>query len=399
MSNLTRRGFLCRGGACAVGAAMATSALGTARQLLAADAAPTSAPAAKGERVTQIKCDKQYSESLDGGKAQCNICPNACVLEKDQVSFCRDRVNHDGVLYTHAYNNPCVLSPDPIEKLPFYHYSPGGQVLSIAAAGCNLRCLYCQNFAQSQVRPDEIKDKHYVTKEDAVEGAISKKFSAIAFTYTDAVAFYEYARDIAAHAAANKVKVVMGTGAYINPAPLKEWCKHIDAFSVTLKGFNDKFYNKVIGAKLKPVLDALTTIRESGKWLEVVSLVVPGYNDSPAEMKEMCKWVKTTLGENTPIHFERFVPQYKLKDLPKTPTPTLEACHKIALDEGLKFAYLCNVSPHEANNTYCPSCKAALVKRLGFSTLSNTIENGQCPKCQAKIPGFFPATEKADTKG
>lgn len=289
---------------------------------------------------------------------------------------------------THAYGNPCIISVDPVEKLPLCHFLPGERTLSLAVAGCNLRCLYCQNWQQSQARPEDLRS-FSLPPQEAVRGAQGKGLPIIAYTYTEPVAFSEYMLDVARLAKQAGLRNVCATAAFINPEPLRELCQVIDAFAVALKGFDDTFYERVVGAPLGPVLKALETLREEGVWFEVVNLVIPTFNDDLKKVRAMCAWIRTHLGAETPVHFGRFVPEYKLKNLPRTPVPTLERCREVALEEGLRYVYLFNVAPHEASHTYCPSCRTKLVERLGFQVLQNRLSQGRCPRCRAPIPGVW----------
>lgn len=343
---------------------------------------------AEGPAPTRIEVDPAFYKRLDNDRTQCFVCPLHCVLNPGETCFCRTRNNVDGRLLSFAYNNPCVLTIDAIEKLPLSHFLPGTQTLSLAVGGCNLRCLYCQNWDQSQARPETLKNFE-VTKEKASDGAKKKDCKTIAYTYTDPVAFYEYMRDVSAFAKEKGIRNVCATALFIEKEPLRALCKSIDAFAVALKGFDEKFYDKVLGSQLKPVLDALVTLKEEKSWLEVVTLVVPTYNDDLGKIREQCKWHRKNLGADTPLHFGRFEPQYKLQELPRTPAETLEKCRAIGFEEGLKHVYIFNVSPHEGNNTFCPNCKAAVIQRLGFKILENTTKDGVCPKCRAKLPGVW----------
>lgn len=287
---------------------------------------------------------------------------------------------------THAYENPCVISVDSIEKLPLNHFMPGENNISIAVGGCNVRCIYCQNWQQSQSKPEELKTFSLSTSE-AVAGSKKKECGIIAYTYTEPVAFFEYMIDVATIAKEKNVKNVCATALSINTEPLKELCKVIDAFSISIKGFTEQFYDKVVGCRLDPILKGIETIKKENKWLELVNLIVPTYNDNLKDIKNMCKWIKEHVGSETPLHFGRFVPEYKLRDLPRTPVQTLEKCREIALETGLKHVYIFNVSPHEGNSTYCPKCSSKIIERLGFKVLDNKIKNGKCGKCNTKIAG------------
>ncbi|MBI2931668.1 MAG: AmmeMemoRadiSam system radical SAM enzyme [Planctomycetes bacterium] len=342
--------------------------------------------AAKSNFLKEI--DARYYKHLDHKQTQCLVCPLNCILQPGQTCFCRTRRNHDGTLLSHAYNNPCTLSIDPIEKLPLAHFLPGESTLSLAVGGCNLRCLYCQNWQQSQVKPEELKTFD-LPREKAVEGAAKKEVRILAYTYTEPVAFYEYARDVSVLAKEKGLKNVVATALFINPDPLRELCKTTDAFAVALKGFDEKFYEKVLGSDLKPVLRGLEVIREEKTWLEIVTLVVPGYNDDLAKIKEMTGWIAKNLGTKVPLHFGRFVPEYRLKDLPRTPVETLEKCRQIALDAGLEHVLIFNVSPHEGNNTRCARCKKEVIQRLGFKTIESHHTKGVCDYCKTRLPGVW----------
>ena len=221
-----------------------------------------------GKEDSLYEVDSKYYKRLAGGEVQCFICPLNCVLKDGETCFCRTRKNHSGRLYSHAYNNPCVIRIDPVEKTPLNHFLPGTQTLSIATGGCNLRCLYCQNWQQSQEKPDELKNFNLASWQ-VVKGAKDKGCKTIAYTYTEPVAFYEYMRDVAVFSSQKGVRNVMASAGYINPEPLKELCRHMDGFAVALKGFDEKYFEKVCGSHIAPVLEALKIIKEEGKWLEI----------------------------------------------------------------------------------------------------------------------------------
>jgi len=317
-----------------------------------------------------------------------------CVLAEGKTCFCRTRTNIKGTLYSRAWGNPCIVSLDPIEKLPLSNYLPGETVVSLATGGCNLRCTYCQNWEQSQKKPDDVKPTFDLDPGQAVASAVKKEVGTIAFTYTEPTAFLEYTFDIAAEAKRKGVRCVSGTAAYINKRPIREACKVIDAFSVTLKGFDETFYKKVCAVELKPVLSAIEEIKSEGRWLELSTLIVPTYNDDIGKVKEMAKWIRKTLGTKVPWHFARFVPRYKLRNVPQTPVQTLEDARKVALDEGIEFVYTSNIAPHEGNNTRCPKCDRMLIERVGFRVIENTIKTGRC-RCGKSIAGVFDKRTKS----
>ncbi|MEW6745431.1 MAG: AmmeMemoRadiSam system radical SAM enzyme [Planctomycetota bacterium] len=336
----------------------------------------------------EIEVDPKYYTKLSQDRTQCFICPLLCILKPGETCFCRTRNNVDGRLVSFAYNNPCLLSIDPIEKMPLAHFLPGTETLSLAVGGCNLRCLYCQNWEQSQTRPERLQTFD-LPKEKAVEGAEHKSCATMAYTYTEPVVFLEYMRDVSALAKERGLRNVCATALFVEPSPLREVARTIDAFTVSLKSFDEKFYDKVCGSRLKPVLEALVVLKEEKVWTEVVTLVVPTYNDDLATIRKQCKWHRKNLGAETPLHFGRFVPQYKLQDLPRTPVETLEKCCDIAKEEGLEQVYIFNVSPHDRNNTYCAKCDTLLIRRLGFKILENGLKDGKCGKCGRKVPGVW----------
>jgi pyruvate formate lyase activating enzyme len=291
-------------------------------------------------------------------------------------------------LLSHAYGNPCIVSKDPIEKTPLCHFLPGQQTLTLATGGCNLRCLYCQNYRFSQAKPEKVQ-KLELFPSKAAHAAEKQKLDIITFTYTEPVAYMEYMLDICQFVRKKNVRTVAATAAYATVEAIKEMAKHLDAFCIALKGFTEKFYEKVCGIELKPVLEAIVAAKETNRWLELVTLIVPTYNDDPEEIKQMCKWIVKNLGSDTPLHFSRFVPEYKLRHLPRTPIRTLEIARETALECGIKFVYINNVSPHPANHTYCPRCRKELIRRLGFRILCNNIKAGKCKFCGEKISGLW----------
>lgn len=336
-----------------------------------------------------IPYEVEFYEQLPGKQTQCFVCPLDCILNDGETCFCRTRNNRGGVLYTFAFNNPCILQyPDPIEKMPLNHFLPGTNGLSIATGGCNLRCLYCQNWEQAQSKPEKLKTT-YFSHYKAEYAARLKNIKLFCYTYTEPVVFSEYIIDIAKHTRPRGVRQTVASALFMRTQPLKQLCKYVDAFSITLKGFSEVFYKNVCGQSLKPVLKAIEVVKESGTWFELVNLIVPTYNDSRREIKAMCRWIVKNLGPDVPIHFARFVPKYKLRNLPQTPVRTLEAARQIALAAGIKYAYIANVAPHKGNNTYCSSCSALVIERLGFKILKNHLRRGRCPKCRRKIPGVW----------
>jgi len=330
-----------------------------------------------------------HFEAFPDGSVACGVCPHACVLHDGEVGRCRARINRGGVHYALGYGNPCIVQVDPIEKLPINHFRPGRGMLTISCGGCNLGCLYCQNWQQAQERPDQLKTFELSPRE-AVAAARKHKLDIIGFTYTEPIAFLEYARDIAVQAKETGIKIVVGTSAFVHPEPLLELARYADAFAITLKGFDDGFYQEVCGARLDPVLTAIKTLHERTRcWLEIINLVVPTYNDRMEDVSALARWVHAELGKDVPLHFARFVPLYKLTDLPRTAVPTLESACAVAREAGLRHVYTSNIAPHRDTNTYCDGCKTVVVERLGFKILSNNLRHGRCPICRRPIPGVW----------
>ena len=319
---------------------------------------------------------------------KCQLCPKGCGLREGERGECRVRANLDGKLTALTYGRPCSVHVDPIEKKPFFHFYPGWEALSLSTAGCNLSCLNCQNWDSSQADPENIP-AYKLDPEDLVAAACEKNIPIIAYTYTDPVAYYEYTLDSCAAARARGLKNALVTAGYINRQPLKSWCEVVDAIKIDLKFFDDALYRKITTATLAPVLDTLVTIKEMGVWLEIVNLVIPTLNDGPESIKNMCRWIKNNLGQDVPLHFSRFYPQYKLVNLPSTPAQVLKDARRIALDEGLRFVYTGNISDPESESTYCPYDGTALIRRDGYHIEENNINKGKCPACGNKIPGVW----------
>jgi pyruvate formate lyase activating enzyme len=318
---------------------------------------------------------------------QCDLCPNHCVLENNQVSRCRARMNKDGVLYSRVYGKPCAVHVDPIEKKPFFHFLPGTTAFSIATAGCVLSCKFCQNWQISQARPEDT-DTYDLPPDKVLSQAVSNGCRSIAYTYTEPTVFYEYMYDTAIIARKNKVRNVMHSCGYINEKPLRELSKYMDAADIDLKGFTEDFYSRICNGSLKPVLNSLAVLKDEGIWLEITNLIIPTLNDDMKKIREMCMWIQKNLGPDVPIHFSRFFPHYKLKNLPPTPLETLTEARNAAMEAGLKFVYIGNIR-HEGESTFCPKCKRVIVERIGYFVKQNNIENGKCRFCRTSIPGVW----------
>jgi pyruvate formate lyase activating enzyme len=327
-------------------------------------------------------------EDAGDKRIRCLLCPRKCVVAVRERGTCGVRENREGTYYTLVHSNPCSLHNDPIEKKPLFHFLPGTKALSLATAGCNIECRFCQNWEISQFRPEQVPTR-IATPDQVVRHAQRLGSSAIAFTYSEPVVFYEYMRDICQEASGTNVRRVMISNGYIEKKPLTELLPHMDAIKIDFKAFTESFYRDICSAHLKPVLNTLETIREAGIWLEMVMLVVPTLNDDPQELRTMSRWIVQKLGPDVPIHFTRFHPMYKIKNLPPTPVKTLERARTIAMDAGIHFAYAGNVPGHPAENTCCPSCKKTVIQRDGYHIEKNEIKNGRCPFCKNPIAGTW----------
>jgi pyruvate formate lyase activating enzyme len=327
-----------------------------------------------------------YSKTADG--LQCEKCPQGCLLNDGDVGFCRSRVVIDGKIYSIAYGNPCAVHIDPIEKKPFFHFLPTTHAFSIAAAGCNFRCLNCQNWQISQVSPKE-SDNVDLMPTEVVKACINSGSESIAYTYSEPTTFFEYAYDTAKLAREQKIHNLLKSNGFINEKPLRYLCKVLDAANIDLKIFDEETYKKLSSGKLAPVLRTLKVLREEGVWLEITNLVIPTWTDNFDTIKRMCEWLCANRLSDAPLHFSRFTPLYKLSQLPSTPTETLEKAHTIAKESGIKFVYLGNVAGHWTENTYCPKCKKTIVERRVFTILSNHIVKGKCKFCGERISGVW----------
>jgi pyruvate formate lyase activating enzyme len=333
-------------------------------------------------------------EKMDGRRVVCGVCPHRCLLSPGDRSACRSKVNLDGTLYTLAYGNPCAVHIDPVEKKPLYHFMPGIRVYSLAAAGCNFRCLNCQNWEISQFTPEQVRHEP-LTPEAAVAAAAKQGCRAIAYTYSEPITFIEYMTAIARPAKAAGIKNLWISNGYINPEPLADLCDLVDGANINLKAFSDEIYRTLNGGRLAPVLETLKTLHARKVHLEITNLVVPGYTDDPAMVEAMCRWIVDSLGPDHPLHFLRFFPQYKLDRLAATPVSTLERCRQIALARGLRYVYLGNVPGHAGNHTYCHGCGRLVVERRGYQLPQYHLQADACLFCGAKVAGVFGRREQS----
>ncbi|SPF47215.1 Radical SAM domain protein [Candidatus Sulfotelmatobacter kueseliae] len=379
---LDRRSFL----KCAVasGAALNLSAL--APPLAAFPAAPVP----QKQDDAQFTIEAKFYQKLENKKIKCKLCPRECNIGDRETGYCGVRENHGGTYYSLVHSRVCAAHIDPIEKKPLFHYLPGTLAFSIATAGCNVNCKFCQNWDISQARPEQVPAQ-YAPPKLVADLAKQRGCPTIAYTYSEPVVFSEYLMDVADAGHEAGVRSVVVSNGYMQEEALKTAYGKMDAVKIDLKAFSESYYKDVVTGELKPVLDSLVTLRKMGKWTEMVYLVVPTLNDSDGEFRGLARWVKANLGQDVPLHFTQFHPEYLLKNLPITPVPTLERAKAIADAEGLHYVYIGNVPGHPAENTYCPKCRRIVVERVGLTAKQMLISKGKCPFCGQPIPGIWHA--------
>lgn len=337
---------------------------------------------------TQFTAEARYYEKQPHRRIKCVLCPRECAIDDRERGYCGVRENRGGVYYTLVHSRVCAANVDPVEKKPLFHFLPGSRAFSIGTAGCNVNCKMCQNWEISQVRPEQVEAR-YLPPAEVTRLARSNRCPSIAYTYTEPVIFYEYMIDTARAARPAGVKSVVVSNGYIQREPLEELCRAVDAIKIDLKAFSEKFYQEIVSGELKPVLESLVTIRKSGVWNEIVYLVIPTLNDGDQEFRALAKWIKSNLGVDVPVHFTRYQPDYLLKDVPPTPTATLDRAKAIADAEGLRFVYVGNVPGHPAEKTRCPSCRRVVIDRAGYQVDAGGLAKGRCRHCQQPIPGVW----------
>jgi pyruvate formate lyase activating enzyme len=335
-------------------------------------------------------------EKLGDRRVCCNLCAHRCMIAEGRKGVCLVRENRDGILYTLVYGIPLSQAVDPVEKKPLFHFYPGSTAFSIATAGCNFRCAFCQNADISQMPRDrgQILGRQ-ATPEEAVRSAKRYGSRSIAYTYTEPTIFFEYSYDIARLAHAEGIASVYVTNGYMTPEMLElfqgrgnghePW---LDAANVDLKAFRDETYKKVCGARLQPVLDALKKMKELGVWVEVTTLVVPDMNDSEDELSDIARFIATELGVETPWHVSRFHPDYKMYDRGPTPAATLRRAHELGREAGLRYVFVGNMPGARLEDTYCPNCGRPVIGRQGFRVTQYNVRDGGCAHCGTVIDGI-----------
>ena len=331
--------------------------------------------------------EASWYQKIADGHVLCQLCPHACRLGEGQIGNCRVRQNIGGTLYAIAYGQVAAAHVDPVEKKPFYHVLPGSRAFSLATPGCNLRCLFCQNWEIAQSFPWQVATRSR-SPEEVVAAALQSGAQSIAFTYSEPTVFYEYMLDIAKLAQAQGLKTLVISAGYINSEPLRALLPHIDAYKIDFKGFDPAFYTDLTGGTRDPVLETMKIIRESGVWLEVVNLLVTGKNDGEDEVRQLARWVRDNLGADVPLHFSRFYPMHKLANLPPTPVETVLRARQIAIEEGLHYVYTGNIPSVEGDSTFSPQTGEIVIERKGYHVMHNRLVNGVAPDGEP-IPGVW----------
>lgn len=327
----------------------------------------------------------KFSQSLKNQYVQCLLCPHRCKIKPGAIGLCHVRKNIDGILYSLSYGHPIAGHVDPIEKKPLFHFLPGSFSYSVATVGCNLCCKHCQNADISQVSLSEVSSKE-ISAEEIVSLAKQHQCQSISYTYTEPTVFYEYVYDIAPVAHKKNLKNVLVTNGYISKEPLQEIAPFIDAANIDLKSMSEEFYKKVCGAHLKPVLKRIQQYHDLGIWIELTTLLIPGYNDSKEELRKLATFI-AEIDPMIPWHISGFHPSYQLQDAPMTTMKSLEMARTIGKACGLQYIYLGNIGIGET--TYCPSCGAVLIDRHGFQVTYDNLLNNQCRFCQTELPGVY----------
>ena len=327
---------------------------------------------------------------MDDGRIQCDLCPRYCRLRDGQRGMCFVRANRGGEMVLTTYGRSSGFCVDPIEKKPLNHFLPGTPILSFGTAGCNLACKFCQNWDISKSKEmDRLMDQ--ASPETIARAAKGLGCRSVAYTYNDPVIFHEYAVDVAQACKEEGILSVAVTAGYVSPEPREEFYRHMDGANIDLKAFSQDFYRKLAAGHLEPVLDTLRYVcNETEVWVELTTLLIPGWNDSEEELLEMTGWVVENLGSLVPMHFTAFHPDWKLRDVSSTPTPTLIRARDIALSNGVRFAYLGNVHDKAGSSTYCHECGHLLIGRDWY-VLSDweLAPEGVCSECGTSLPGVF----------
>jgi pyruvate formate lyase activating enzyme len=329
-------------------------------------------------------------ERLEDRKVKCGLCGHECVIAPEQTGICRVRQNVNGKLVSLNYDALVAVHVDPIEKKPLFHFLPGTRSLSIAAAGCNFQCAFCQNWQISQApRQGRMIQGERASPEQLVQAAKSNRCASISYTYTEPTVFYELAYDTAMLASGQGIRNCFVSNGYMTPRAVQEISRYLDAINVDLKAFRDETYHRVMKARLAPVLRCLKELVKCKVWLEITTLIVPGMNDSEDELKELAGFIANELSSDVPWHVSRFHGDYQMAGTPATPVETLHRAVQIGKEAGLRYVYSGNIPGDDNESTRCPQCGELLIQRVGFSVRASNLQDGACPKCRTAIAGVW----------
>lgn len=320
----------------------------------------------------------------------CNLCSHHCHIKEGRRGICSVRENRDGILYSLVYGKLVSGNCDPVEKKPMFHLLPASRSYSISTVGCNFRCLHCQNFQISQY--PRMNDGAIAGQEHSptmvVDAALKSGCNSISYTYVEPTIFYEFAYDCAVRAKDNNLKNIFVSNGYMSPEVTRHLAPVLDGINIDIKAFTETFYKQVCKARLQPVLDTVRLMRELGVWVEVTTLIIPGWNDSADELRSIARFIYG-VDPAIPWHVTAFYPTYKMTDRQRTPVSSLRMARKIGIEEGLRFVYEGNIPGEGGENTYCPSCGEELISRFGFSIRNNNLAHGQCSSCGENIEGVW----------
>lgn len=343
---------------------------------------------ARAAREAKPLHEARHYEKLGDANIRCGLCPRRCVVAEGRRGYCEVRENRGGVFYSLVYGRAAAVHLDPIEKKPFFHVYPGSQSYSIATVGCNMECRFCQNWELSQSAPEDV-EAPYLAPQDVAESARRAGARTIAYTYTEPTIFHEYMFDCAKAGLDHGINSVMVSSGFIAEEALRDLFPVMKAIKIDLKAFTQSFYKNICDGALEPVLDTLKRLSDSEVWYEIVVLIIPTLNDGDDEVNRMTEWIVRNLGRDVPVHFSRYHPTYKMKNIPPTPPATLQRARGIAMDQGCNFVYIGNTPVTDEQNTVCPSCGKTIIERYGYRIVKNFIADGSCAFCKKRIPGVW----------
>ena len=325
------------------------------------------------------KIEAMFWDTLDDGRIKCKLCAHRCSIPEGNMGVCKVRENNGGTLYATSYGKVSSMGPDPIEKKPLFHFMPGSRAFSFGSVGCNFGCDFCQNYTISQ--EFGLRGLKNIKPEDVPKLAEKYKCQSISWTYNEPTIWYEFTLHGSKAAQLRGLKTSYVTNGYMTEEALKGIAPFLDAMNVDVKAFTEEFYQKYSRSKLQPVLDTCQLAKKLGIHIELSYLIIPTRNDDPLELRKFCGWALNELGDDVPIHFSAFHPDYKVLDLPRTPVKSLQKAHEIAKDVGLKFVYLGNIPHTDEENTFCPKCGIKVIERIGYHIIKNRVEDGKCGEC------------------